>query len=215
MASRARVSCRTLPSRRAYRAAVGTSVAAFVGWIITRSATSTIVVSFIDPWFVAAITLLGGMAGLRIGITTGAVEAAIGRRRKNSRPRVARYIMAEVGLFCGVIVGATVAYRLVDMILFWGSDAPSVTVVFPVHSVGLAKATPILSIGSEGEHDAITISRRDYDVLNSVAPLRRPWRYCIALRRQATFEAVRVWLPRSHRFGPQSVFPCPSYAQWW
>lgn len=210
-----RVFRRALPSRRAYRAAIGISAGAFVGWIITLNAISTIVVSPINPWFVAAITLLGGMAGLRVGLTIGAVEAAVGRHKAKARPWVVRSLMATIGLVFGMIVSATVAYRMVDVALFWRSDEPVVTTIFPIHAVGLAKATPFLSIGSEGDRDDIRISKRDYDVLKTVAPLRRPWRYCIALKRQANYEAVRVWRPRSRRSGPQTVFPCPSYAQWW
>jgi hypothetical protein len=213
--SPARIAGRTLPSRRIYRAAVASAVAVVVGWIITINATSTIIVSSINPWFVTAVTLLGGMAGLRTGIIIGAVEAAIGRHRDDSRPRATLYVTAAVGLVCGVVVGATASYRIVDVALFWRSDEPIITATFPIQSVGLATATPILSIGSEGETDGIRISKRDYDVLNSVAPLRRPWRYCIALKRQANYEAVRIWRPSSRLSGPQTVFPCPRYAQWW
>ncbi len=212
---KARVSHRILPSRRAYRAAIRISVAAFLGWIVTINAASTIVVSPINIWFVTAISLLGGMAGLRVGFTIGAVEAAVGRHKAKARPWVVRSLMAIIGLVFGMIVGATVAHRMVDIALFWQSDEPIVPTTFPVHAVGLAKAAPFLSIGSEGERDDIGISKRDYDVLKTAAPLRRPWRYCITLKRQANYAAVRVWRPRSRRSGPQTVFPCPSYAQWW
>lgn len=210
-----RVAHRILPSRRAYRAAVVISVAAFLGWIVTINAASTIVVSPINIWFVTAITLLGGMAGLRVGLTIGAVEAAVGRHKAKARPWVVRSLMATIGLVFGMIVGATVAYRMVDVALFWRSDEPVVATIFPIHAVGLARATAFLSIGSEGERDDIRISKRDYDVLTAATPLRRPWRYCITLKRQANYDAVRVWRPRSRRSGPRTVFPCPSYAQWW
>ncbi len=210
-----RASHRTLPSRRACRAAVGISVTAFLGWVVTINATSTIVVSPINIWFVTAISLLGGMAGLRTGIVIGVVEGSVGRHKAKARPWVVRCLIATIGFVLGVIVGATVAYRMVDVALFWRSDEPVVTTAFPIHAVGLTKATPVLSIGSEGERDDIRISKRDYDVLKTAAPLRRPWRYCITLKRQANYEAVRVWRPRSSRSGPQTVFPCPTYAQWW
>jgi hypothetical protein len=206
---------RVLPTRPAYRAAIGVSVAAFLGWVVTINATSTIVVSPINIWFVNAISLIGGMAGLRTSIVIGVVEGAVGRHKAKARPWVIRCLMATIGFVFGMIVGATVAYRMVDVALFWRSDEPVVAAIFPIHAVGLARATPFLSIGSEGERDDIRISKRDYDVLTTVAPLRRPWRYCIALKRQANYEAVRVWRPRSRRSGPQTVFPCPSYAQWW
>ncbi len=206
---------RVLPTRQAYRAAIGVSVAAFLGWVVTINATSTIVVSPINIWFVTAISLLGGMAGLRTGIVIGVVEGAVGHHKAKARPWVVRCLMATIGFVFGVIVGATVAYRMVDVALFWRSDEPVVTTIFPIHAVDLAKATPFLSIGSEGERDDIRISKRDYHVLTNVVPLRRPWRYCIALKRQASYEAVRVWRPRSRRSGPQTVFPCPSYVQWW
>ena len=212
---KARVSHRILPSRRAYRAAIGISVAAFLGWIVTINAASTIVVSPINIWFVTAISFLGGMAGLRIGIVIGVVEAAVDRHKAKARPWVVRSLMATIGLVFGMIVGATVAYRMVDVALFWQSDEPVVATIFPIHAVGQARATPFLSIGSEGERDDIRISKRDYDVLMTAAPLRRPWRYCITLKRQANYDAVRVWRPRSRRSGPQTVFPCPSYAQRW
>ena len=204
-----------LSSQRAYRAAVGFSAAALVAWVITINATSTIVVSPINALFVTAITLLGGMTGIRIGIVIGAVDGAVGRHGANARPRAIRYLIATIGFVFGVMVGTTVACRTVDVALFWQSNAPIVTTTFPIHAVGLARATPILSIGSEGERDDIRISKRDYDVLNAAAPLRRPWRYCIALKRQATYDAVRVWRPSARRSGPQTVFPCPSHARWW
>lgn len=155
------------------------------------------------------------MAGLRAGIVIGAVEAAIDRHRKNSRPRRIRGIFAIVGFTCGIIAGASFAYPVIETALFWRSAEPVILVPFPVHSVRLARSTPVLSIGSEGANDSITISKRDYDVLIAAVPLRRPWRYCIALRRQATYDAVRIWRPTARRFGPQTVFPCPRYAQWW
>jgi hypothetical protein len=182
---------------------------------VTINAASTIVVSPINIWFVTAISLLGGMAGLRVGLTIGAVEAAVGRHKAKARPWVARSLMTTIGLVFGMIVGATVAYRMVDVALFWRSDDPIVATTFPIHAVGLAKATPFLSIGSEGERDDIRISQRDYDVLTAATPISRPWSYCITLKRQANDDAVRVWRPRSRRSGPQTIFPCPSYAQWW
>ena len=215
LSSQLRVSRRTLPSRRAYRTAIGISVAVFLGWVITINATSTIVVSPINIWFVTAITLLGGMAGFLIGKVIGVVEGAVGCHRAKARPWVVRYLMAALGFALGMIVGATVAYRMVEIVLFWQSDEPVVPTTFPIHAVGLAKATPILSIGSKGELDDIRISERDYEVLAADGPLRRPWRYCITLKRQANYEAVRVWRPGSRRSGPQTVFPCPPYAQWW
>jgi len=139
---KARVSHRILPSRRAYRAAIRISVAAFLGWIVTINAASTIVVSPINIWFVTAISLLGGMAGLRVGFTIGAVEAAVGRHKAKARPWVVRSLMAIIGLVFGMIVGATVAHRMVDIALFWQSDEPIVPTTFPVHAVGLAKAAP-------------------------------------------------------------------------
>jgi MFS family permease len=187
-----------------------------VAWIVAINATSTIIVSPINPWFIRAITVLGGLAGLKIGVTIGMVEAAATRHREKARPRATRVMFAALGFFCGAIVGNTVAYLLADVALFWRSDAPVKEVAFPVRSVGSAKGSPYLSIGSEGESDAIGISNRDHDVLTASAPLRRPWRYCVSLRRQANYEAVRLWFPaRARRSGPQTVFACPAYAQWW
>ncbi len=180
------------------------------------NATSTIIVSPINPWFVAAITMLGGVAGLRVGVTIGAVEAAMGRHKIKTRARTTRMMFGAFGFLCGAVGGNTVAYLLVDTVLFWRSREPVTAVAFPVRSVGSAKGSPFLSIGSEGESDRIWISTRDYDVLAAAAPLRRPWRYCVSLRRQANYEAVRVWIPaRARRSGPQTVFACPAYAQWW
>ena len=205
-----------LPSRKAYRGATGCAAAVFVAWIVAINVGATIVVSPISGWFVGAVALLAGMAGLRIGLTVGTVEAATARHRVKSRPRMTRVLLAALGFVCGTVFGNTLAYRLVDAALFWRSDAPIVAVAFPVRSVGSAKGSPYLSIGSEGESDAIWISTRDHDILAAAAPLRRPWRYCVALRRQANYEAVRIWKPaHARRSGPQTVFACPADARWW
>ncbi len=207
---------RRLPSRRAYRGAIGVTATVFVAWVVTINVTSTIIVSTINPLFVVAVVTLGGMVGLRIGVTIGAVEAAIGRHKIKTRPCTTRMIYGAFGFFCGAIVGNTVAYLLLDTVLFWRSREPVVAVAFPVRSVGLAKGSPLLGIGSEGQYDQIWISTRDYDVLTAAGRLRRPWPYCVSLKRQASYEAVRVWIPaRARRSGPQTVFACPAYARWW
>ena len=188
----------------------------FLAWVVAINAMSTIVVSAVNPWFIGAIIGLGGIAGFRIGVTIGAVEVAKSRHKKTLGPRAARILFAAAGCAFGVVVGNTAAYRLADVILFWRSGEPIVTVAFPIRSVRMTKSSPRLSIGSEGEYDGIGISMRDYDILSAVTPFRRPWQYCVSLKRQASHEAVRIWKPTQvRRSGPQTVFPCPTYAQWW
>jgi MFS family permease len=213
-----RLSCRTrsrrhqLPSRRAYRGAIGTVIALFVAWVIIINVHATIVVSPVRPWFVGAMVLLGGIAGARISSTIGAVQAAI--KRRTNRARSIRVMFAACGFAWGMIVGATAGHRIAEVALFWRSPAPITAAVFPIRSVGSTRGTPHLSIGSQGENDPIRISKRDYDVLSAAAPLRRPWRYCIRLKRQANTKAVRIWLPSARRSGSQTVFSCPAYARW-
>jgi hypothetical protein len=202
-----------LPTRSAYRTAILTALAIVIAWIAILNRTDTIIVSPINPWFVATIVLLCGLAGRRIGATIGAVQAAVSRRP--TRRRTIRFLFAATGLAWGMIIGTTVADRLVETLLFWRSPSPIVPTVFPVRSVRLQRGNFYLSVGSEGRTDRIPISKRDYDVLAAATPLGRPWRYCIRLQRQANHDAVRIWLPGARRSGPQTVLPCPAAAQWW
>ncbi len=116
----------------------------------------------------------------------------------------------------GAIFGAFIAdqamWRIFNLYHFWNSDAPIKTLEFPIRSVADGKGGRRITIGSAGERDSISVSKRDFALLGGAQRMRPPWAYCVSLRWQAEGDVVRLWhRPRIRpSFTGTTIVPCPA-----
>ena len=161
--------------------------------------------------------IVGMIVGIWVGYAVGdAEEFKINRYNRVPSRRATIILFCLLGLIWGGIVGNQALWRVANTVLFWGSDAPVTIASFPIREVSVPRGGPVVSIGSAGEHDALPISKGDLQLLRGADRLRRPWRYCLSLRRQEQGSAVRVWLPRRPRLTSNTltVMRCPTNVQW-